>query len=85
MQEFLSNSLRHGKATRVDIFMGFNEENLIITLRDNGQGADKIEKGVGLKSIWERVNELGGTVAYNSKKEEGFLLKVVLYPQINAT
>ncbi len=85
VQEFLSNSLRHGKATRVDIFMGFNEENLIITLRDNGQGADKIEKGVGLKSIWERVNELGGTVAYNSKKEEGFLLKVVLYPQINAT
>lgn len=85
VQEFLSNSLRHGKATRVDIFMGFNEENLIITLRDNGQGADKIEKGVGLKSIWERVNELGGTVAYNSKKEEGFLLKVVLYPQINET
>ncbi len=83
VQEFLSNSLKHGKATRVDIFMGFNEENLIITLKDNGQGADKIEKGVGLKSIWERVNELGGTVAYNSKKEEGFLLKVVLYPQIN--
>ncbi|KYN78301.1 two-component sensor histidine kinase [Clostridium sporogenes] len=85
VQEFLSNSLRHGKATRVDIFMGFNEENLIITLRDNGQGSDKIEKGVGLKGIWERVNELGGTVAYNSKKEEGFLLKVVLYPQINET
>lgn len=85
VQEFLSNSLRHGKATRVDIFMGFNEENLIITLRDNGEGSDKIEKGVGLKGIWERVNELGGTVAYNSKKEEGFLLKVVLYPQINET
>ncbi|ENK1243386.1 sensor histidine kinase [Clostridium botulinum] len=85
VQESLSNSLRHGKATRVDIFMGFNEENLIITLRDNGQGSDKIEKGVGLKSIWERVNELGGTVAYNSKKEEGFLLKVVLYPQISET
>ncbi len=85
VQEFLSNSLKHGKATRVDIFMGFNEENLIITLKDNGQGADKIEKGVGLKSIWERVNELGGTVAYNSKKEEGFLLKVVLYPKINET
>lgn len=83
VQEFLSNSVRHGKATRVDIFMTFNEENLIITLKDNGQGSDKIEKGVGLKGIWERVSELGGNVSYNSKKGEGFLLKVILYPEIN--
>ncbi|WP_102399388.1 sensor histidine kinase [Haloimpatiens massiliensis] len=79
VQEFLSNSLRHGKATKVNIFMNFNLESLVITLQDNGVGAEYIEKGVGLKSIWERVGELGGNVSYNSKKGEGFLLKVVLY------
>ncbi|WBW99815.1 sensor histidine kinase [Oceanirhabdus sp. W0125-5] len=78
VQEFLSNSLRHGQANRVNIFMTFNKDNLIITMKDNGDGTDKVIKGVGLTSIYERVNELGGRVQYNSKKNEGFFLKVVL-------
>lgn len=78
IQEFLSNSIRHGKATRVNIFMNFEKDNVIITLQDNGVGADEINKGMGLSSISERVKELGGRVSYNSKKNEGFLLKVIL-------
>jgi len=82
-QEFMSNSLRHGKATEINIFMSFNEDNLIITLRDNGVGAEKIERGIGLQSIWERVSELGGQISYNTSKGQGFLLKVILYPYEN--
>lgn len=82
-QEFMSNSLRHGKATEINIFMSFNEDNLIITLRDNGIGAEKIERGIGLQSIWERVSELGGQISYNTSKGQGFLLKVILYPYEN--
>lgn len=82
-QEFMSNSLRHGKATEINIFMSFNEDNLIITLRDNGIGAEEIERGIGLQSIWERVSELGGQISYNTSKGQGFLLKVILYPYEN--
>lgn len=82
-QEFMSNSIRHGKATEINIFMSFNEDNLIITLRDNGIGAEKIERGIGLQSIWERVSELGGQISYNTSKGQGFLLKVILYPYEN--
>lgn len=78
VQEFLSNSLRHGKATKINIFMNFNKDDLILTLQDNGQGTDKLEKGMGLTNIWERVNELGGQVEYNTRKGKGFLLRVVL-------
>lgn len=78
VQEFLSNSARHGKATRVNIFMNFNQDQLIITLRDNGVGTDKLEKGMGLTNIWERVEELGGEVDCESSKGKGFLLRVVL-------
>lgn len=78
IQEFLSNSIRHGKATKVNVFMNFSSDKVIITLKDNGIGADDIQKGLGLTSIWERVKELGGTADYNSRSGEGFLLKVIL-------
>lgn len=78
VQEFLSNSVRHGKATKVNIFMNFSEEALILTLRDNGDGNDNLEKGMGLTNIWERVNELGGQVQYNTESGKGFFLRVVL-------
>jgi signal transduction histidine kinase len=80
IQEFLSNSLRHGKATKINLFMNFYKDNLVITLQDNGLGSDEIRKGIGLTNIWERVKELGGSVEYNTKKGEGFLLKVILNP-----
>ena len=60
--------------------MNFYKDNLVITLQDNGLGSDEIQKGIGLTNIWERVKELGGSVEYNTKKGEGFLLKVILNP-----
>jgi len=84
VQEFLSNAVRHGKATKVNIFMNFTKGSLIITMEDNGSGADKIVKGVGLTSISERVRELKGDVSYSSKRGEGFFLKVVLYSESTA-
>jgi len=84
VQEFLSNAVRHGKATKVNVFMNFAKGSLIITMQDNGIGADDIVKGVGLKSISERVKELKGDVSYSSKKGEGFFLKVVLYAETPA-
>lgn len=78
MQEFLSNSVRHGKATKVKVFMNFNDDQLIITLKDNGIGTDNLKKGMGLTNIWERVGELGGEVEYSTAKGKGFLLRVVI-------
>lgn len=78
VQEFLSNSVRHGKANKVNIFMNFSEDKLILTLRDNGVGSDNIKKGMGLTNIWERVTELGGQLQYSTEKGKGFFLRVVL-------
>lgn len=80
IQEFLSNSLRHGRASKVDVYINYNEDELILTLKDNGQGVEKLEKGLGLTNIWERVEELGGQIEYNSSIGQGFLLRVVLKP-----
>ncbi len=72
IQEFLSNSIRHGKATEVRILLNFLENNLRIHIKDNGIGCSNIIEGVGLKSIKERVSVWGGTMECYSKIGEGF-------------
>lgn len=78
IQEFLANSLRHGKATSIQIFMAFTEYKLVVTLKDNGKGAEYIIEGMGLKSMRERINEIGGIFEYSTKAEQGFLVKLEL-------
>lgn len=78
IQEFLANSLRHGKATSIQIFMAFTEYKLVVTLKDNGKGAENLVEGMGLKSMRERINEIGGIFEYSAKAEQGFLVKLEL-------
>lgn len=78
-QEILSNSLRHGKANMVNVIMNFDKDDFVISFKDNGAGTEKIEeKGVGLKSIRERISELNGTVFFKSKINEGFFTKIII-------
>ena len=78
-QEILSNSLRHGKANMVNVIMNFDKDDFVISFKDNGVGNEKIEeKGVGLKSIRERISELNGTVFFKSKINEGFFTKIII-------
>lgn len=78
IQEFLSNSLRHGKATEVNVFLNFLEDSLRIHLRDNGIGTNEVVTGVGLKSMKERVTFYGGTMEYKTKEGQGFELVIFM-------
>ncbi len=79
IQEILSNSLKHGKATMVKVIMNFTEDEFVISFSDNGVGTDKIvESGLGLKSIRERVEEIEGIVHMKSSKDNGFFVKVIV-------
>lgn len=73
-QEFLSNSLRHGKATEVKIFMNFLEDCLRVQYKNNGEGASEVKEGTGLSGIRERLSVFGGSMKYYTGKEEGFEL-----------
>lgn len=78
-QEILSNALRHGKATEIKIIMNYLENEMVMSFKDNGVGTDEIkETGVGLKSIRERIQELDGMVTIESKKGEGFFVKITI-------
>uniref|UniRef100_UPI00293DD737 sensor histidine kinase n=1 Tax=Clostridium TaxID=1485 RepID=UPI00293DD737 len=78
-QEILSNSLKHGNATKINVIMNFTDNDFVISFKDNGIGTDIIEEsGFGLKNIKERTEEVGGMVDISSKTGNGFFVKIVV-------
>lgn len=79
IQETMTNALRHGHASHIEIHLFDEEEKYMIIMQDNGSGCKKIHYGYGLKQMHERVAILNGTIHFYS--EEGFRT-VVEIPKI---
>jgi signal transduction histidine kinase len=78
VQEAFTNSIRHGKASRILIhFWEFSRE-FTMTVTDNGIGAVNIVKGIGLAGMEERLESAGGTLAVSSPPEGGFRLRIAI-------
>ncbi|MGT2712776.1 sensor histidine kinase [Streptococcus oriscaviae] len=69
IQESITNSLRHGHASRVTIDL-LNQDKYIISIQDDGVGFDQLEYGYGLKHMRERLAILGGSVRFENR--DGF-------------
>lgn len=78
VQEFLSNSAKHGNPKSINIFMNYGHEQLILSLKDDGIGTDKIVENVGLTGLRERVIESGGNIEYSSSSGNGFFMRIVI-------
>lgn len=76
IQESITNAVRHGRATKVEIAIEREYGNLAIRIQDNGIGCKSVEPGFGLQHMTERLELLGGSLSYDG--EEGFLLAVNL-------
>jgi signal transduction histidine kinase len=76
VQEGLTNAVRHGRATKVRVSFWAKDDELLLTITDNGRGAGEIVKGIGLSGMEERLGALGGEVSASSAAEGGFALSV---------
>lgn len=72
VQESLTNSLKHGKATEIVIELTFLQHRLDIQIQDNGNGSEAVHKHFGLEHIDERIALLGGTVTFLTSEGSGF-------------
>jgi len=73
-QEALSNTLRHAKASRLSLSLKKHGETIHLSIRDNGVGFDlgvQKQASYGLKSMQERVSELGGAIQIVSAPGKG--------------
>ncbi|NNU88473.1 MULTISPECIES: PAS domain-containing sensor histidine kinase [Geobacillus] len=73
IQEALHNVMKYAKATEVCVSIQRVEEELFLSVEDNGIGFSMEEKreGLGLKHIQERVSHLGGRTTITSKPMKG--------------
>ncbi|MGV3006700.1 sensor histidine kinase [Streptococcus pluranimalium] len=69
VQESITNSVRHGHASKVTIHL-YEEEDFVMSIQDNGVGAEDITFGYDLMQMRERLAIIGGRIAFNGN--DGF-------------
>ncbi|PWT89051.1 MAG: hypothetical protein C5B56_07815 [Proteobacteria bacterium] len=85
VQESLNNVVKHANATRVEIRIAENANQVRCTIEDNGAGFDLTEvlsrrgsRGLGLLGIRERVDSVGGELAIQSLPGNGTSLSITI-------
>jgi signal transduction histidine kinase len=80
-QEALNNVGKHSQATSVRVELGFSPGFVCLTVEDNGGGFDLEQPkagGLGLTSMRERAERLGGQLAIESAPGEGARVTIEL-------
>jgi two-component system, NarL family, sensor histidine kinase LiaS len=79
LQESVSNTLRHAKATKLDVLLIERDDFIILRVADDGIGFDVENRkagSYGLQNIYERALEIGGTIKIISISKKGTRLEV---------
>ena len=76
IQESMTNAVRHGHASLMELHFFEDEADYIIELQDNGVGFETLTYGYGLKQMMERISILGGQLQFESR--DGFFTRVSL-------
>jgi two-component system, NarL family, sensor kinase len=75
VQELINNTLKHGAATKIIVQVTKTQQQLAVTVEDDGQGFDtkilRQSKGIGWTNIQHRVEFLKGKVDVNSEPGKG--------------
>lgn len=81
VKETLNNIVRHSQATEVVFRMTFSEDQLNISISDNGKGFDTKEKhgGNGLKNLPLRLSKIGGRYSIESFIGKGTNVSIELH------
>lgn len=74
-QEALNNAVKHSGATRVDVLLSRDQFFIVLEIQDNGKGfvpaGINQDQGIGLYTIRERVELLGGIIRIKSSDKIG--------------
>jgi signal transduction histidine kinase len=62
VQEAITNAVRHGKATRIDIEAGLNDDGAWFCIQNNGEAGGDYTEGFGLSSMRKRLEDMGGSL-----------------------
>jgi signal transduction histidine kinase len=75
-QEAMTNSVRHGKATEINIILRRSQNIAKLYIFDNGIGCNEIKEGFGLYGMRHRIEKLGGSIILNASSDSSFNIRV---------
>ncbi len=82
LQEFFSNTIKHAKASKLEVTLTFKDNILTISAKDDGVGfksEDISKKGIGLQNIKTRAKLINAEVNLESKPNYGTILNIYYY------
>jgi len=80
LQEAINNSIKYSEATRIEVILKQTENDMVITVQDNGNGFDEemvearsmnIESGRGFFNMYERTEYINGHLEIKSSPGNG--------------
>ena len=77
IKEALTNSIKHGRADKINIDIKLDEDEVRVGISDNGLGCVNLIKGNGLMGIENKVKAFGGKIIYNREEKQGFNLGLI--------
>lgn len=87
IQESCNNALKHAQATKIDVILCYQENRIILTIKDDGKGFDAStlpknirddNSGFGLSMMKERVYLLSGKISIKSNPGDGCSIIVTI-------
>ncbi|WP_276353001.1 sensor histidine kinase [Cohnella caldifontis] len=79
VQEALTNVVKHAEADSCEVRLQLQDDVLLLEISDNGKGLpETLRPGIGIRSLRERAEELGGTCALDSSPGHGTRISVML-------
>ncbi|MDT7831403.1 tetratricopeptide repeat protein [Flavobacteriaceae bacterium S356] len=77
VRESIQNAIKYAKANRFDVLFALEKKQVTVIAKDDGVGftAEKGSKGIGLKNMEERVQELRGQLNIKSS-EKGTVIEI---------
>lgn len=78
LQETMQNIYKHAEASLIKISFQLKNDVICLSISDDGKGfvINKSKKGIGLKNIHSRVDEVGGIVSYDSVIDKGTTITI---------
>ncbi|MES3016461.1 MAG: ATP-binding protein [Bacteroidota bacterium] len=83
VQEVINNIIKHSLATEITITLNFSQENLFLSIADNGVGfvLEEVAHGMGLSNLFKRTKAIEGDIDVVSALGKGTTIVInVPYP-----
>lgn len=80
LQESLKNCNKYANAKNIKVEISFFNRTLALTIFDDGKGFDvkKAKKGLGIKNMYERLNEMKAELNIDSQPNKGTTIKLLI-------